>query len=228
GAAAAFGAAGQGSYAAANAFLEALAQQRRAQGLPATALAWGLWAQASGMTGHLDAVDLRRITRDGMAPLSSEEGLALFDAAGTVDQAVLLPMRLDLAAVRTEATATGTVPPLLRGLVRAPIRRVANAGGSDGGSSLGQRLAGLPSVEQDRELLELVLRSVAGVLGYTGSQSVDSSRAFKELGFDSLTAVELRNDLKAVTGLRLPATLVFDYPTPADLARFLRDELVGV
>ncbi|MDF3293296.1 SDR family NAD(P)-dependent oxidoreductase, partial [Streptomyces sp. RB6PN23] len=227
GAAAAFGAAGQGSYAAANAFLEALAQQRRAQGLPATALAWGLWAQASGMTGHLDAVDLRRITRDGMAPLSSEEGLALFDAAGAVDQAVLLPMRLDLAAVRTEATATGTVPPLLRGLVRAPIRRVANAGGGDGGSSLGQRLAGLPSVEQDRELLELVLRSVAGVLGYTGSQSVDSSRAFKELGFDSLTAVELRNDLKAVTGLRLPATLVFDYPTPADLARFLRDELVG-
>ncbi|MFC3583145.1 SDR family NAD(P)-dependent oxidoreductase, partial [Streptantibioticus rubrisoli] len=227
GAAAAFGAAGQGSYAAANAFLEALAQRRRAEGLPATALAWGLWAQASGMTGHLDAVDLRRITRDGMAPLSSEEGLALFDAAGAADQAVLLPMRLDLGAVRAEASATGNVPALFRGLVRAPMRRVANADGDNGGNTLGRRLAGLPSVEQDRELLELVLRSVAGVLGYAGSQSVDSSRAFKELGFDSLTAVELRNDLKTVTGLRLPATLVFDYPTPADLARFLRDELVG-
>ncbi|WP_425574847.1 type I polyketide synthase, partial [Streptantibioticus ferralitis] len=227
GAAAAFGAAGQGSYAAANAFLEALAQQRRAQGLPATAMAWGLWAQASGMTGSLDEVDLRRITRGGVAPLSSEEGLALFDAATAVDQAVVLPMRLDLAAVRSEATATGTVPALLRGLVRAPIRRAVDAEASGDGNSLARRLVGMEQSERDRTLVELVCARVAAVLGYAGPESVEAGRAFKELGFDSLTAVELRNDLKTVTGLRLPATLVFDYPTPADLARFLRDELVG-
>ncbi|WP_269859733.1 beta-ketoacyl reductase, partial [Streptomyces sp. RPT161] len=227
GAAAAFGAAGQGSYAAANAFLEALAQQRRAQGLPATALAWGLWAQASGMTGSLDEVDLRRITRGGVAPLSSAEGLALFDAAGAVDQAVLLPMRLDLAALRAEATTTGVVPALLRGLVRTPIRRVVDAAAATDGNSLAQRLVGMDQAERDRALVEMVCARVAAVLGYAGPEAVEAGRAFKELGFDSLTAVELRNDLKAVTGLRLPATLVFDYPTPADLARFLRDELVG-
>ncbi|WP_190181876.1 type I polyketide synthase, partial [Streptomyces naganishii] len=228
GAAAVFGAAGQGNYAAANAFLEALAQRRRAAGLPASALAWGLWAEASGMTGNLSDRDLRRMTRDGMLALSSEEGLALFDTSLTVDEAVLLPMRLDLAVLRAEAAATGTVPALLRGLVRAPLPRVSASSTSGGaGTELGQRLAGLPAVEQDRELLELVLRSVAGVLGYAGPQAVASNRAFKELGFDSLTAVELRNDLRSVTGLRLPATLVFDYPTPGDLARYLRDELVG-
>ncbi|MGW7530636.1 type I polyketide synthase, partial [Streptomyces sp. NPDC054783] len=206
GAAAVFGAAGQGNYAAANAFLEALAQRRRAEGLAASALAWGLWAEASGMTGTLSDRDLRRISRDGMAALSSEEGLALFDTAVAVDEAVLLPMRLDLAALRAEAAATGTVPALLRGLVRTPLPRVTDAASGGTATSLGQRLAGLPAVEQDRELLELVLRSVAGVLGYAGPQAVAPGRAFKELGFDSLTAVELRNDLRSVTGLRLPAT----------------------
>ncbi|WP_345599876.1 type I polyketide synthase, partial [Streptomyces coacervatus] len=227
GAAAVFGAAGQGNYAAANAFLEGLAQRRRAEGLPASALAWGLWAEASGMTGTLSDRDLRRMSRDGMAALSSEEGLALFDTAVGVDEAVLLPMRLDLAVLRAEASATGTVPALLRGLVRIPLPRVVDAATGGTATSLGQRLAGLPAVEQDRELLELVLRSVAGVLGFAGPQAVAHGRAFKELGFDSLTAVELRNDLRSVTGLRLPATLVFDYPTPGDLARYLRDELVG-
>ncbi|MFE8950709.1 type I polyketide synthase, partial [Streptomyces sp. NPDC007856] len=206
GAAAVFGAAGQGNYAAANAFLEGLAQRRRAEGLPASALAWGLWAEASGMTGTLSDRDLRRISRDGMTALSSEEGLALFDTAVGVDEAVLLPMRLDLAALRAEAAATGTVPALLRGLVRTPLPRVTDAASGGTATSLGQRLAGLAAVEQDRELLELVLRSVAGVLGYAGPQAVAPGRAFKELGFDSLTAVELRNDLRSVTGLRLPAT----------------------
>ncbi|WP_431047765.1 type I polyketide synthase [Streptomyces sp. P1-3] len=237
GAAAAFGAPGQASYAAANAFLEALAQRRSAQGLPATALAWGLWAEASGMTGHLDDVDLRRISRGGVAPMASEEGLALFDAAyagGTAGSgdaahgdAVLFPMRLDYAGLRAEAAATGTVPALLRGLVRAPVRRAATAPGAADGSSLAQRLAALAPAERDSALLELVCGRVAAVLGYAGAEAVEAGRAFKELGFDSLTAVELRNDLKAVTGLRLPATLVFDYPSPAALAAHLRDELVG-
>ncbi|MFI0857642.1 type I polyketide synthase, partial [Streptomyces sp. NPDC021098] len=227
GAAAVFGAPGQASYAAANSFLEALAQRRVAQGLPATALAWGLWAGA-GMGSTLDEVDLRRIARGGIAPIAADEGLALFDAARADGTAVLFPMRLDYAGLRTEATATGVVPPLFRGLVRAPVRRTtAGAVTATDGSSLAQRLAGLTRTEQDRELLELVCGRAAAVLGYAGPEAVEPGRAFRELGFDSLTAVELRNDLKTVTGLRLPATLVFDYPTPTALAGYLREELVG-
>ncbi|CDR09745.1 Beta-ketoacyl synthase [Streptomyces iranensis] len=225
GAAAVFGAPGQASYAAANSFLEALAQHRVAQGLPATALAWGLWAGA-GMGSELDEVDLRRIARGGVAPIAADEGLALFDAARADGAAVLFPMRLDYAGLRTEATATGTVPALFRGLVRTPVRRAAATAAAEG-SSLAQRLVGLARPEQDRELLELVCGRVAAVLGYAGPDAVEAGRAFKELGFDSLTAVELRNDLKTVTGLRLPATLVFDYPTPAALAGHLREELLG-
>ncbi|WP_414085154.1 type I polyketide synthase, partial [Streptomyces asiaticus] len=226
GAAAVFGAPGQASYAAANSFLEALAQHRVAQGLPATALAWGLWAGA-GMGSELDEVDLRRIARGGVAPIAADEGLALFDAARADGAAVLFPMRLDYAGLRTEATATGTVPALFRGLVRTPVRRAAATSATPDGSSLAQRLAGLARPEQDRELLELVCGRVAAVLGYAGPDAVEAGRAFKELGFDSLTAVELRNDLKTVTGLRLPATLVFDYPTPTALAGHLREELLG-
>ncbi|MER5363543.1 beta-ketoacyl synthase N-terminal-like domain-containing protein, partial [Streptomyces sp. NPDC002785] len=224
GAAAAFGAPGQAGYAAANAFLEALAQRRAAQGLPATALAWGLWA-GSGMAADLDETDLRRIARGGVAPMAVEEGLTLFDAARADGETVLFPMRLDHAGLRTEATATGTVPALLRGLIRVPVRRAAVAADS---SSPVQRLRMMATnAERDAALLELVCDRVAGVLGYAGPEVLDSARAFKELGFDSLTAVELRNDLKAVTGLRLPATLVFDYPTPTALAGYLRDELLG-
>ncbi|MEU8878118.1 type I polyketide synthase, partial [Streptomyces javensis] len=226
GAAAVFGAPGQASYAAANSFLEALAQHRAAQGFPATALAWGLWAGA-GMGSALDEVDLRRIARGGVAPIAADEGLALFDAARADRSAVLFPMRLDYPGLRTEATATGTVPALFRGLVRTPVRRAAATAATADGSSLAQRLAGLARPEQDRELLELVCGRVAAVLGYAGPDAVEAGRAFKELGFDSLTAVELRNDLKTVTGLRLPATLVFDYPTPTALAGHLREELLG-
>ncbi|MFB7919542.1 type I polyketide synthase, partial [Streptomyces sp. NPDC056061] len=226
GAAAAFGAPGQGAYAAANAFLEALAQRRAAHGLPAGALAWGLWA-GSGMAADLDETDLRRIARGGVAPMTAEEGLALFDAAQADGGTVLFPMRLDHAGLRAEATATGTVPALLRGLIRVPVRRAAVAAATDG-SSLAQRLRALATqAEREAALLELVCDRVAGVLGYAGPDAVDAARAFKELGFDSLTAVELRNDLRTVTGLRLPATLVFDYPTPTALAGHLRDELLG-
>ncbi|MFF9352776.1 type I polyketide synthase, partial [Streptomyces sp. NPDC014734] len=228
GAAAAFGAPGQGGYAAANAFLEALAQRRAAQGLPATALAWGLWA-GSGMAADLDETDLRRIARGGVAPMTADEGLALFDAARADGGTVLFPMRLDHAGLRTEAAATGTVPALLRGLVRVPVRRAAAAAAvAADGSSLSQRLRAMATnAEREAALLELVCGRVAGVLGYAGPEAVDAARAFKELGFDSLTAVELRNDLRTVTGLRLPATLVFDYPTPTALAGHLRDELLG-
>nr|WP_237287673.1 type I polyketide synthase [Streptomyces autolyticus] len=216
---------GQANYAAANAFLDALAHRRHAQGLPATALAWGLWAERSGMTGDLDDTDIQRISRAGVAALSSEEGLALLDTALAVGDPTLVPMHLDLAPLR-HADAT-MVPALLRGLVRAPGRRVVETSGGAAPGGLADRLLGLSVPERDRLLLEIVCGQVAAVLGYAGPEAVGAGRAFKELGFDSLTAVELRNRLGAVTGVRLPATLVFDYPTPTSLAGFLRTEILG-
>ncbi|WP_432048432.1 type I polyketide synthase, partial [Streptomyces asiaticus] len=217
-----FGGPGQANYAAANAYLDALAQHRAAQGLPATSLAWGLWA-GGGMGDTLDEADITRMRRAGVPPLPVAEGLRLFDAALTVDEASLVPMRLDLAALRNQPA----VSPLLRGLVRGPARRAVDAVAAGGESGLAGRLAGLSEPEQERLLLDLVRAQVATVLGYAGAETIGSGRAFKDLGFDSLTAVELRNQLNSVTGLRLPATLIFDYPDPQVLARHLRTELVG-
>ncbi|MBI0376171.1 SDR family NAD(P)-dependent oxidoreductase, partial [Streptomyces albiflaviniger] len=217
-----FGGPGQGNYAASNAFLDALARHRAAQGLPATALAWGLWAGA-GMGSTLDEADIARMRRAGVPPLPVAEGLRLFDAALTVDEASLVPMRLDLAALRNQPA----ISPLLRGLVRGPARRAVDAVATGGETGLAGRLAGLSEPEQERLLLDLVRGQVATVLGYAGAKTIGSGRAFKDLGFDSLTAVELRNQLNSVTGLRLPATLIFDYPDPQVLARHLRTELVG-
>ncbi|GDY42842.1 hypothetical protein SANT12839_037240 [Streptomyces antimycoticus] len=221
-----FGAAGQGNYAAANAYLDALAQHRTALGLPGTSLAWGLWAaESGGMAGELDQADVSRMSRGGVAALATDEGKELFDAAGRAGEALLVPVRLDLAAARAEAASTGVVAPLMSGLVRVPARRTAE--GSAGTGALAQRLARLNGTEQLETLLELVRTQVAAVLGYGTADSVDPDRAFRDLGFDSLTAVELRNRLNAVTGMRLPATLVFDYPTSLVLAEHLRDELAG-
>ncbi|KUJ37103.1 polyketide synthase, partial [Streptomyces albus subsp. albus] len=220
-----FGSPGQGNYAAANAFLDALAADRRAAGLPGTSLAWGPWAGA-GMAGGLDEIDISRMRRAGLPPLSPTEGLALLDAALTTTEAAVAPMRVDAAALRTQA-ATGTLSPLLRGLVRHPRRRAAHSALSGDGTALAQRLAGLDRTDQHRVLLDLVRTQAAAVLGYPGPQAVEESRAFKELGFDSLTAVELRNSLRETTGLRLSPTLVFDYPTPLALAGLLRTELLG-
>ncbi|MBP8538819.1 type I polyketide synthase, partial [Streptomyces sp. MK37H] len=220
-----FGGAGQGNYAAANAYVDALAAHRRALGLPAVSLAWGFWAERSGMTGHLADEDVRRMRRGGITPLTSEEGLELFDVFGAMAQPVLLPMRLDLPALRAQA-ASGTVPALLRDLLSVPARRTVRPSSDGvGESELWRRLAPLPTDEQDEVLLNLVCTHVAEVLGHAGADSIEVGRAFKELGFDSLTAVELRNRLNTATGLRLPATLVFDYPTPVVIARHLRSEL---
>ncbi|WP_308432805.1 SDR family NAD(P)-dependent oxidoreductase, partial [Streptomyces naganishii] len=223
-----FGGPGQGNYAAANAFLDALAQHRAAQGLPATSLAWGLWAVADGMAGGLDEADVARMRRAGLPPLTAEEGRALFDAARALGEPALVPMRVDASALRAQAAA-GALAPVLRGLVRTPVRRAAGtaAGAAGDESELMRRLAGLGAQEQERTLLGLVRAQVAAVLGHAGPQAVESGRAFKELGFDSLTAVELRNRLAAATGLRLPATLIFDHPDPTVLARHLRTELAG-
>ncbi|MBD0671180.1 hypothetical protein BU198_10825, partial [Streptomyces sp. CBMA156] len=219
------GSAGQGNYAAANTFLDALAEHRRSLGLAATSLAWGPWARFGGMTAELDDVDVNRMNRGGLAGLSSDEGLELFDAGWVSDRALLVPMRLDLAAVRAQAPAVG-VPPLMRSLVRFSSRRTAQATTAETGA-LAQRLVGLVTEERRALLLELVRGQVAGVLGHQGASAVEPERAFKELGFDSLTAVELRNQLGTATGLRLPATLVFDYPNAVSVAEFLLGEVLG-
>ncbi|MFI8932614.1 type I polyketide synthase [Streptomyces sp. NPDC053474] len=219
-----FGGPGQGNYAAANAFLDALAQHRRAQGLPATSLAWGLWETADGMAGSLDDADVRRMARGGVLPLGVPEGLALFDAAGSTGRALVAPVPLDLPVLRRQAR-TQPVPHLLRGLVRGTARRTAAPAAAR--SALAQSLAGLSAAEREKALLDLVSGHVAMVLGHSSAQSIAPERAFKELGFDSLSSVELRNRLGAATELALPATLVFDYPTPAALAAHLGAELLG-
>ncbi len=218
-----FGGAGQGNYAAGNAFLDALAGYRRARDLPGTSIAWGLWDQSTGMTDRLGEVDQSRMTRMGVTALARDEGLELFDVARVSDRALLVGMRLDLGMLRALARA-GVLPPLLRGLVRVPVRAVsAGAGGW-----LAQRLAEVPESERERIALELVRSQAASVLGHTSPEAVDPRSAFKELGFDSLTAVELRNRLGAASGLQLPATVVFDYPNPAALAGYLLGEVRGL
>ncbi|MBO3682902.1 type I polyketide synthase, partial [Streptomyces sp. NEAU-YJ-81] len=219
-----FGNPGQGNYAAANTFLDALAQHRRAQGLPAVSLAFGLWEDDGGMAATLADADRQRMSRGSMGALSNAEGLALFDVAALAGHAVLIPAALDIAALRAQSTAG--VAPLLRGLIRTPVRRAAaGGGGADEAAGIAERLAGMSAAERDRFLLNLVCGQVATVLGYGSAAAIEPGAAFKELGFDSLTAVELRNRLGAATGLRLPATLIFDYPTPDALTDHLRAEL---
>ncbi|MGW2332287.1 SDR family NAD(P)-dependent oxidoreductase, partial [Streptomyces sp. NPDC001700] len=241
-AAATFGSAGQANYAAANAYLDALAQRRRTEGLPATSVAWGMWAQRSGMTGDLAEAHIARMSRGGFGALTAEQGLALFDAAVTAPGAALVAVRLDVPALRASSgrpDGAGELPQILRGLVpttgttgrtgrTGPAgRRTAAAASTDvGGGTLGQRLATLTEAEQEAELLSLVRSHAAGVLGYTEREEIEADRTFQEIGFDSLTAVEFRNQLTAATGVRLAATVIFNYPTPAAVAGHLRGRLV--
>ncbi len=217
--AALIGSPGQANYAAANAALDALAQQRRAAGRPGSSLAWGLWGDA-GMAGDLAGADLARLERLGLQPLSTEQGLGLFDEARQRDAALLAPVRLDLRAVRASARA-GTLPPLLRGLVSTPARPAETA------DPLVDRLAGAAPADQERIVLQVVLTEVAAVLGHSSPAAVDPARAFTELGFDSLAAVELRNRLSRASGARLPSTLVFDHPTSAAVAQLLLAQVAG-
>ncbi|XUL94496.1 SDR family NAD(P)-dependent oxidoreductase (plasmid) [Streptomyces galilaeus] len=221
----ALGNAGQGNYAAANVFLDALAQHRHAQGLAATSLAWGFWDERSEMTGELDEVDLARIARSGLVPLVSGEGMALFDAATAACEPAPVATRLDLARLGTQAAA-GTLPEVFGGLVRVRTRRTAGAGAAPAGGAAG-RLAALPAADRDRALLDLVREHAATVLGHASAAAIGPEAKFKELGFDSLSAVELRNRLAEAVGVRLSSTAVFDYPTPHAMLRHLRAELFG-
>ncbi|MGV9856757.1 SDR family NAD(P)-dependent oxidoreductase, partial [Streptomyces sp. NPDC003442] len=218
------GAAGQGNYAAANAFLDALAVHRHAQGLPATSLAWGYWAQATGMTGGMTDTDRARLARAGMVGLETEQGLALLDIALDSGLPTLAPIRLDLATMRREAHAD-ELPPLFRSLVRGAAPQAATGAVASGGAAPAEVFAAMSGEDRRQALLKLVRNATATVLGHDTADAIHPAQNFRELGFDSLTAVELRNRLGAATGLRLPATLVFDHPTPTAVVRLLEELL---
>uniref|UniRef100_UPI00131B39ED beta-ketoacyl synthase N-terminal-like domain-containing protein n=1 Tax=Streptomyces xylophagus TaxID=285514 RepID=UPI00131B39ED len=209
---------GQANYAAANTYLDALAHHRRAQGLPAVSIAWGLWERASGMTGGLSEAEWTRLRRSGVNPLSDDHGLDLLDAALRLDEPHVV------AAPITAATTEHHPSPLLRGLAPAR-RRTAAAGAPTGGGGLGAELAPLDDDRRRERVLGVVLAQAAAVLGHPDPNLVSPGLAFKDLGFDSLTAVELRNRLANATGLRLPPTLIFDHPNPSGLAAHLLTRL---
>ncbi|MGW3944355.1 SDR family NAD(P)-dependent oxidoreductase, partial [Streptomyces phaeochromogenes] len=206
-----FGAPGQANYAAANAYLDALAQHRAARGLPATSLAWGLW-QGLGLNANLSARDMDRFTRDGFRPVTDDEGRALFDRGIASGAAVLVA-----SPMHSPSGPPGTRSGDTDGDTGVPA-------GSDGDTSLTERLAALSPAAQEQYLLTTVTATVAAVLRHANPADIAPDRPFQELGFDSLTGVELRNRLAAVTGVGLPASLVFDHPTPAALAAYLRAE----
>ncbi|MGY0066023.1 type I polyketide synthase [Streptomyces sp. QTS137] len=225
-AAAAFGGPGQAAYAAANTFLDTLAHHRHTNGQPALSLGWGLWEDRSSMTGNLTDTDLHRMTRHGVGAMSTEDGLRLLDAACATGEAHLLPIRLDVGALRRRAD-DGSLPALLRGLAQRRVRRSTADAGTRRPSelSLAERLGRVSSEQRAQALEDLVVAQVAAVLGHASTAAIEPDRAFKDIGFDSLTAVELRNRLNTATGLRLPATLVFDQPTPQAIARFVERKL---
>ncbi|MFD3686473.1 thioester reductase domain-containing protein [Nocardiopsis sp. NPDC058631] len=213
---------GQANYAAANAFLDSLARHRADRGLAATSLAWGLWKQETGMTGHLGEIDLNRIARAGFRPVRSEDGTAMLDAALALGEPALVAAPMDLSVLREHPDR---IPLVLTGLARRTVRHAARNAES-GRRRLAALLQGRAEHEQLRIVLDAVRTEVAEVLGHTDPGALASSSPFPELGFDSLTSVELRNRLESAAGLRLAPTVVFDHPTPGDLAAYLRTRLV--
>jgi NAD(P)-dependent dehydrogenase (short-subunit alcohol dehydrogenase family)/thioesterase domain-containing protein/acyl carrier protein len=205
---------GQANYAAANVYLDALAQRRRAEDLPAVSIAWGLWERASGMTSQLTEADLARIRRGGFEAISDERGLALFDLALGADRAQVLGVPLNLPGLRAIASA-GALAPIFSGMVRMSKRRASAS------NSLAAKLTTLTEAERQDHVLEMVRGEAAFLLGFESAKAVEPDQPFLELGFDSLAAVELRNRLNAVFGLNLGATAVFDHPTSAELAAHL-------
>jgi acyl transferase domain-containing protein/thioesterase domain-containing protein/acyl carrier protein len=218
--AALIGSPGQAASSAADAAVQALARSRRSAGLAGAVLAWGFWADGRGIAAELDEASLARLAQAGVRTLPAEFGLELFDRCVAGDEPLLVPVELDLAVLRTQARA-GQLPALLRGLVQVPNRRTA------AGGSLARRLAEVPEAERERVVLDLVRAQVAAVLGHDSADEVDVERAFKDLGFDSVSAVELRNRLSHSTGVRLAATVVFDHPTPMAITRLLLSEVDG-
>ncbi|XIG73307.1 polyketide synthase [Streptomyces sp. SGAir0957] len=221
-----FGGVGQANYSAANAFLDAFAARHDTPERRVRSLAWGLWAERSGMTGKLGDADLRRIARSGLRPMESDHALALLDAALSAPEPWYAPVDLDPAALRA---SDGSVPDLVRDLVRARTRRPAEAAATGSAApapgDLNARLAALAPADRHAAALDAVLTQAALVIGHDSPDALDPEGGFLDSGFNSLTAVELRNRIGALAGVRLPATLMFDYPTPERLAAHLLERL---
>jgi type I polyketide synthase PikAII len=218
------GSAAQASYAAANAALDALAARRRRVGLAATSLAWGTWGEV-GLVARLDSALQKRLRRSGVVPIDSAGGMRILDEVLARLEPVLAPVQLDRAALQQAAGADSqAVPPVLRALVRPSMRRSAHGGGA-AASVFRERLARLAEPDRSAAVLSVVRAEVALVLGLTGPEAVPTDRPLRELGLDSLTAVETRNRLSAAVGHKLPASILFDYPTPQELAAFVQSAL---
>nr|WP_052398023.1 type I polyketide synthase [Streptomyces sp. NRRL F-5123] len=216
---------GQANYGAANVFLDTLAAVRRSRGQAGSSLAWGLWANDSALTGQMSAQDRDRLSRSGAQAMSAAEGLALFDQGARAAEALVVTAHIDREALRAQ-DAAGTLPPVMRLLAprrTRPERTAASGAAAAPGGA--EQFAGMTAGERRQALVVLVRKQSAAVLGHGSASALDVDRGFVEMGFDSLTAVELRNRLAGATGLRLPATVIFDCPTPTDLARRLNDML---
>ena len=215
------GSAGQGNYAAANSFLDALAHHRRASGLPTTSIAWGLWQTSTGLAGDLDQATRARMSRTGVVPMAAERGLALFDSAVRLDLPHVVPVEFHIAELRRrDGAGPDDLSPLLRQLFRST--RPASAAGSADTATWARRLAKVPRDKQREMMRDLVTAQIVAVLGHSSADAVDPHQAFTDLGFDSLTVIELRNRLTTVTGLRLSTAVIFDHPNVDTLAEHLR------
>ncbi|WP_442800066.1 SDR family NAD(P)-dependent oxidoreductase [Nocardia sp. NBC_01730] len=209
---------GQANYAAANVFLDALAQHRHVNGLPATSMAWGLWSERTGMTSALGAADVARLRREGFLPIGDQDGMALFDAALAGGRAASVTVRVDRSAL-----AEDDLRPIMRGLLRPSRRRVG--GRASESSTLAAQVAGRSVAEQERIILEVIRAQAAAVLGHESAESIAPDMPFKDIGFDSLSVMEFRNQLVKATGLQLPSTLVFDYPTAEAMAKLVHSRV---
>jgi acyl carrier protein len=228
-AASTLGSAGQGNYAAANSYLDAVAEHRKARGLTGLSVAWGLWG-GGGLAQSKSEIEAR-MKRLPMPPMDPRLAVRALGEALAGDDAVVTVMDVDWAKLAAVPGSTSlTERPLVRDLPE--VRRIAAmrpvaADPAQGEGGLAGRLAGLDRAEQDKLLTDVVRAEAAALLGHSSADAVQARQAFKELGFDSLTSVEFRNRLNTATGLRLPSTVVFDYPNPVALAALLRTELVG-
>ncbi|WP_157574412.1 type I polyketide synthase [Nocardia jejuensis] len=219
---------GQANYAAANVFLDALAQHRHRIGLPATSVIWGPWEQSGGMTSTLGAADLARLRREGLLPLTDADGTALFDAALAGGRSASVAIRIDRTALDESPEP---VRPIMRDLSRPPRRRTADPANPPSAADTTPvitRLLGRSTVEQERVLLDVIRAQAAVVLGHTGAEQTPIDKPFSDIGFDSLGVMEFRNRLTSAVGVQLSATAMFDHPTPEALAAHLRHELVPV
>ena len=216
-----FGAPGQANYAAANTYIDALAQRRYHRGLPATALAWGWWSEVSANTSTLDEKDRARLTRIGIVPMRTDDALAMFDAAIDSGLPHVVPIGMNLGLLRAAAAVT-ELPPLFRAVLHLRPRATTQMGDAN---ELTKRLIGLDPAQQHSFMVDMLAVPIAMVLGFSSPTEVTADREFHEMGIDSLSSIELGTHLRAITGLKLSNSVIFEYPTVSLLARHVLTQL---